>query len=390
MESPPPLGKRELVAQIRAQIEREGPLAFSAFMREALYAPSLGYYSSVPELGARGDFYTAVSAGPLFGRFLAWQLAESWQHLGGPKHFSLIEQGAHRGQMLADLLTELRQTNPDLHQQLDTIVIEPDPTRREVQATTLAAVGGQVRFVSHPTELPTGICGYFIANELVDSFPVDRARFKGGRWWELRVDWDGDRERFIELETSLGPELVALIQQEAPPEVEGFTVELCPELERWFPDLLNRFATGHLLVIDYALTREERRNPARASGTLRTYFQHQLGDDPLCRVGEQDITYHIHGTRLEEIAHGHGWTCVSLDQHRAFAGMIAAFLPEGEERVQSLTPKDRRILQTLVHPAFLGRAFSVFSFRKGWPREAAPPALEAFAPRFYRPETTSP
>jgi len=65
-----------LVSQIQEEIRREGPISFARFMELALYAPGLGYYERQREIGRRGDFFTSVSAGPLFGELLGFQFAQ--------------------------------------------------------------------------------------------------------------------------------------------------------------------------------------------------------------------------------------------------------------------------------------------------------------------------
>src|SRR5688572_20339573 len=70
---------------LRAEIARRGPLPFVKFMEKALYAPDAGYYSAGRAvIGRRGDYFTNVSVGPLFGTLLARQFAEMWEQLRRP------------------------------------------------------------------------------------------------------------------------------------------------------------------------------------------------------------------------------------------------------------------------------------------------------------------
>ena len=73
---------------------------FAQVMHHALYDPALGYYGRGPRrIGRSGDFYTAVSVGPLYGKLLAQAACDVWQSLGCPADFTLVEQGAHDGQL---------------------------------------------------------------------------------------------------------------------------------------------------------------------------------------------------------------------------------------------------------------------------------------------------
>ena len=62
---------------IRREIAKSGVLSFARLMELALYCPNSGYYETKNDSpGRRGDFFTSVSAGELFGQLLAFQFAE--------------------------------------------------------------------------------------------------------------------------------------------------------------------------------------------------------------------------------------------------------------------------------------------------------------------------
>src|SRR3979409_2424848 len=101
--------KLSLVEFIRETIQRRGPVSFAWFMEQALYHPELGYYSSGRcAIGRRGDYFTNVSVGPLFGRLLAAQFGEMWEALGRPGDFVIVEQGEHQGEFARDVLAAVR------------------------------------------------------------------------------------------------------------------------------------------------------------------------------------------------------------------------------------------------------------------------------------------
>src|SRR5690348_5766095 len=81
-----------------------GVVGFDAYMRLALYAPGLGYYSAgATKFGGAGDFVTAPEISSLFSRCVARQAAEVLDVTGG----EILELGAGTGTMAADVLTEL-------------------------------------------------------------------------------------------------------------------------------------------------------------------------------------------------------------------------------------------------------------------------------------------
>ena len=120
-DSPTPLH-----AELRARIAARGPIPFREFMAEALYHPRHGYYTSGRAvIGRKGDFFTNVSVGPLFGRLLARQFAEVWQRLGEPAQFTIVEQGAHGGDFAGDVLAGLREFAPACFAAATYRIVEP-------------------------------------------------------------------------------------------------------------------------------------------------------------------------------------------------------------------------------------------------------------------------
>src|SRR5437588_11295955 len=98
---------------ILAGLMRSGSLSFAEFMEAALYDPEHGYYASGrAAIGRGGDYFTNVSVGPLFGRLLMRQFAETWRRLGQPADFTVVEQGAHAGDFAHDVLEGARRLEP--------------------------------------------------------------------------------------------------------------------------------------------------------------------------------------------------------------------------------------------------------------------------------------
>src|SRR5580658_7725524 len=124
---------------IRAEAAKSGVMPFARFMELALYCPIHGYYEAQRDsVGRRGDFYTSVSTGELFGELLAFQFAGWLEGLrmadGG---WRIVEGGAHDGKLAKDILNWLRLNRPKLFGQIEYYIIEPSERRREWQRETL-------------------------------------------------------------------------------------------------------------------------------------------------------------------------------------------------------------------------------------------------------------
>src|SRR3954467_11801091 len=128
----------ELAKLIREKIRVDGPQPFAWFMEQALYHPQHGYYSSGrATIGRKGDYFTNVSVGPLFGRLLAAQFAEMWERMGRVYAFTIVEQGAHDGQFANDVLGAAQKDSPEFFEAVRYQIIEPFSIWQGRQTQTL-------------------------------------------------------------------------------------------------------------------------------------------------------------------------------------------------------------------------------------------------------------
>ncbi|MSU42249.1 MAG: hypothetical protein EXS22_06785 [Pedosphaera sp.] len=344
---------------IRDEIVARGPISFARFMERALYEPGCGYYEIVRPVGRRGDFYTSVSVGPTFGELLGFQFAQ-WAN-GDALH--LMEAGAHDGRLMADILQCLQNHWPELWPKLECTIVEPSPARRQVQAQTLAAFAGKIRWVSGLEEIPEGsIRGVIYSNELLDAMPVHRLGWDAATqaWFEWGVAWEAGRFAWRRLAVA---ELKAVRNEtlqvsQAMREVlpDGFVTVACPRAADWWHAAARRLGRGTLLTLDYGLTSEEFFAPHRTSGTVRAYFQHQIADDVLGNVGEQDLTASVNFSVTQMMGELAGLATRALQTQEQFLMGVFQQTLARPDKFPEWTPERRRQFQTLAHPQHLGRS----------------------------------
>ncbi|WP_395716955.1 class I SAM-dependent methyltransferase [Prosthecobacter sp.] len=336
-----------------------GRLPFAQVMELALYHPEHGYYGAGPrKLGRQGDFFTSVSVGPLFGKLLAMRALQEWQALGEPEDFTIIEQGAHDGQLAEDVLSALE------GRKLRYLIVEPNPRYREAQAKRL---GDRVQWVESLAALQTGPKhGFFLCNELPDAFPVHLVRWCGERWRELYLEEDGP-EAFRLVTGDFSCAELAVEAKHLPRDLEpGHTLEINLAMLAWIRDLAHAAFRGAIFIADYGLDAEEFYADSRAEGTLRRYKQHRMDGNVLEDLGECDLTTHINFTRLIEEAERHGLKKMEYDlQGRVLGRMAMPWLKSLEG--QSLDAATMRQFQSLTHPAFMGRSFRCLMLKKAAP-----------------------
>lgn len=295
-------------------------------MEQALYHPGYGYYSSDrAAIGRRGDYFTNVSVGPLFGELLAAQFAEIWERLGKIDNFFIVEQGAHHGQFAYDVLESTHCRFPEFFSALRYQIVEPFSVLQDRQSETLQQFRDRVSWKKSLDELDA-FAGIHFSNELLDAMPVDlRGKLVG---------LDGDKLVFVE-----GPTGAPLNQA----------------MLDWIDCLSTKLERGFVIAIDYGFSRTEFRE------VLQVRAKHRRLDSPFEEIGKADITAHVNWTDVAERADTIGLRIAGFtDQHHFITGIMAGF-PGVFEQADSRT---KRQLQTLLHPEMLGRTFQVLALAK--------------------------
>lgn len=355
------MGNPELIAIIRGEIEAHGPISFARFMELALYHPEHGYYASGrASVGRRGDFFTNVSVGPLFGKLLAAQFVEVWQKLEAPAAFKIVEQGANDGVFAADVLRVLRQSHRECFEAASYLIIEPFPILRERQQENLREFGDKIAWTESMKDLEPFV-GIHFSNELFDSLPVHLLVSSGGArgatiWNEKFVTNAGDRFTFMARTASsanLQVDHLGIFPT-------GFETELNLAAPELMIQVAAKLSRGVILVIDYGFIREEFYAADRNKGTLQVRAKHKKLLSPLEQIGLADISAHVEWTTLVEAAQSSGAIQLAFtDQHHFFTGIISEFFPDA-----AFNTSEKRALQTLLHPEMLGRSFQVLALAK--------------------------
>ena len=364
-----------LAKGLAEEIRRGGPISFEAFMTRCLYDPAHGYYA-VPGrmVGRSGDFRTSVSTGPVFGELIAEWLAGRWGRLGCPGAVAVVEQGAHDGQLMADVLEALGRRHPACREAATPVVVEPLATRRAVQRDRLAAMGESrrgpsPRWVESLDEAGSlaGGPALFFANELLDAFPVDRWRFEGGQWHRMLVGLDVTGEGFEwRLDPSPRPRLPGMEAFAGGGWPDGYETETCPGLGGWVRELAGGLGGGSALVFDYGRVASDYFAPHRSAGTLRGYYRHRRCDDPFAAPGQTDLTADVNFSVLMAEAGAAGLRVEGPERQGVFLTRLATRL-----LLEDPPPDDgwRRQFLTLTHPAHLGHQFFSLVLDSAPPRE---------------------
>jgi SAM-dependent MidA family methyltransferase len=337
------------------RIEGQGGwIAFSDFMRFALYEPGLGYYSAgARKFGAAGDFITAPELSPLFARCIARQVAEVFERTGGRE---IVEFGAGTGALACDLVQGLveRGLEPQRYAIVEVSADLRERQRERVQGS-LGALAGRVEWLDRPPAAP--MRGVVLANEVLDAFPVERFRLACGRVERLGVALAG--EDLAITARPAPPQIEAAVRALAIESGENYESEFCPQLPAWIAAAAAPLAQGVLLIMDYGLPRAQYYHADRSHGTLLCHFRQRAHSDPLMRVGLQDITAWVDFTAVAEAADAARLDVLGFTTQAHFllaTGLGSEFEPNASHR---------QAAQRLLLPGEMGEAFKAMALGRG-------------------------
>ena len=273
--------RERLVARIRS----EGPITFADYMTAALYDPDDGFFSRAP-VGPAGDFVTSPHVSPVFAACLARQAVDTWEQLGKPPSFTLIDLGAGDGLLGAQVRDSLE--HHALASALRVVAVEQGARQRAAIAERGLAAVADLAAVAAPVD------GLVVANELFDNLPFHLLRSRDGSLREVMVaERDGELiER--EGEPTVTPPVAPQDGEPrvAPPDGEPVAPHGPPPTEFPFApgaaaiveSIARVLRRGVALIVDYGFARGEAPEP------IRGYRGHRLVTDLLADPGSTDIT----------------------------------------------------------------------------------------------------
>jgi len=354
-------------------VKEGGPITFERFMEMCLYDPEFGYYTSrrLP-VGREGDFYTSPHLHPVFGRIIARQVEEMWEKMGRGG-FTVAEMGAGRGYLALDMLGYLR--DRDIFPHLKYLIVELNPRVRRQQEELLKEYAGLTTWVSSLSEIG-GLRGCVLSNELLDAFPVHLV-VKRDSLMEIYIGHDG--ERFLEGEGPPStPDLEAYFSPAGIVLPSGYRTEVNLRIRTWLADVYDALQEGFVLTVDYGYTGHEYYSEDRDRGTLMCYHRHQLCEDPLTHVGEQDITAHVNFSALKLWGEELGLRTVGYTGQGAF--LMSSGLEEEIKRLAASSDDylfEAAKIKGLILPQGMGESHMVMVQYKG----EGTPSLKGFAMR---------
>lgn len=149
-------------------------IRFSEYFNSWLYEKD-GYYTNYKNIGKEGDFFTSVSVSSFFGGAIAKKIVLAIENGFLNKNSTILEIGAEKGYLLADIIQFIYTLKPELLQTLNFAILEKYESLRDIQKKYLFdSFGNAIKFRHFSTLEDIKLDSAFvISNELFDSFACD-------------------------------------------------------------------------------------------------------------------------------------------------------------------------------------------------------------------------
>jgi len=357
---------RDLCASISEACEQQGgSIAFSEFMRMALYQPGLGYYTGgLQKFGATGDFITAPEVSSLFSQCVARQAA---QVLNEMEQADVLEFGAGSGVMAADILLELERLRV-LPAHYYIVELSAELSDRQKQ-TIMHRAPHLMEKLQWLDALPEeAIQGVIVANEVLDAMPVECFRVNDGAVEQMRVlARDGQlKAGYAEADEAIIEQVRIIEQRREKAFDNGYCSEFNPAVKAWLASLYAVLDEGLVLLIDYGYPVQEYYLDERDSGTLVCHYQHRAHADPLWYPGLQDITAFVDFSAAAHAAVDAGFEVSGYTSQAMF--LMGCGLAELHQSVFTDDPRQQLLLaqqiKTLTLPSEMGERFKAMALSK--------------------------
>jgi len=337
---------------------------FSEYMHAWLYAKD-GYYATHKTIGKEGDFYTAVSSSMFFGGSIAKKFLSSIEEGYLSKNATVVEIGAHKGYLLADIIQFIYTLKPELLETLKFIIVEPFEDNQKAQLKYFEESFGDAVKLLHVKSQKELTCkeAFIVANEIFDAFTCNVV------YDDKMLYMNEHNAKFEKIESDVKElaDKYAVRKGEVAVGYEDFAKDLALHVEKY-----------EFVTFDYGDKKP------REDFSLRIYDKHKvypffaltdlITDKELKEDAElknlfanSDITYDVNFDHLIGAFEQSGATLHSYEtQMKALVdfGLIELLDMMQRNTTEENYKAEVDRVKTLIDPAFMGERFKMACFRK--------------------------
>ena len=151
-------------------------LPIDQFFENVLFNKKIGYYSSKIPFGKKGDFITSPGVSNLFSEIIGIWLISTWNSLGKPKKFNIVELGPGDRSLIKILVKTFKQF-PEFNKAVNIFLYEKSKFLKNLQKKNIN--NSNIKWIEEFTCLRKGPVIFF-GNEFFDAIPIKQFIYKEG------------------------------------------------------------------------------------------------------------------------------------------------------------------------------------------------------------------
>ncbi len=329
-------------------ISKDGAISLEKFIKICIR----DYYSKKDVIGQNGDFVTAPEISQVFGELIGLWCITSWEKLGHPNDFCLIEFGPGNGTLMLDALRAIESISPRFIEAASIILIETSSSLSDKQKASLDKY--KTSWLNDYTLLPKKPTIIF-GNEFLDTLPIRQFIKNKGSWYERLVTFEKDQFLFTLSENPSNCDQIDLLTSE-----EKSIFEYSNQLIKLIEFIANHFLSisGVALFIDYGYYQN---NSGDSLQAIRKHNFSNILENP----GNNDLTAHVNFLTIKKFVLKNGNNFFGPVEQGEWLTRLGIHY-----RIQKLIQNNPHIppynfmsdLNRLTNPEHMGSLFKVISF----------------------------
>ena len=264
-------------------------LPVDKFFNNVLYDKKYGYYNSKIPFGKQGDFTTSPKISSLYSEMIAIWMISTWEKLGKPKNFNIVELGPGDGSLVKVLLNVFKKF-PSFYNSKKLFLFEKSKFLTKLQREKIDNT--QVKWIKNFNNIKKGPVIFF-GNEFFDAISIKQ--FKRSKksllekYYKIKDNYEifeifkkasvNDKKMINSFKTLKNLNFIEFPKN-------GFD-----ELKKIIKKI--SILKGCILLVDYGYLKENNQS------TLQSVFKHKK-NFLLKNLGKSDITYHVNFSLLSE------------------------------------------------------------------------------------------
>jgi len=264
-------------------------LPVDKFFDNVLFNEKIGYYSSSIPFGGKGDFLTSPGISDLFSEIIGIWLISSWNTMGKPEKFNIVELGPGDGS-LTKILVKTFKSFPLFYNATNIFLYEKSKLLKNIQKKNIN--NKKIKWIKDFKNIKAGPVIFF-GNEFFDAIPIKQFTYKDKSIFE-KYYYLNHKKKISETYKKASTKVISDIQKYKT--LKNLNFFEFPKLGlSELKKITKKISqlTGGLLLIDYGYLK-----PVNKS-TLQSVMRHRK-NHILKNLGKADVTSLVNFNLLNE------------------------------------------------------------------------------------------